>query len=67
MITMLLRLFGRRDKRRKPNDFHRFVTEAASGEHVKALRQIVRKADEDQLDLVKRYEQRFAKEHNSAA
>lgn len=66
MINFFRRLFGRGAKT-ETNEFYRFVTDASSGEKKKILKQVIRQADEDQLNLVKRYEQRFGTAHKSTA
>lgn len=60
MINRIRRFLGMRTAEGS-NDFYQFVNDASSSEKVKILRQVIRKADEDQQNLVKRYEQRYGK------
>lgn len=49
-------------KNHKENKFAKFFTESSSKEKVKVLKQVVRQANKDQLDLVERYENKRASE-----
>jgi hypothetical protein len=66
MIKLFQRLFGKKGAK-ESNRFYQFVNDASSGEKVKILKQVIRKADEDQKDLVKRYEQRYGVTHKGVA
>lgn len=56
MITFIKNLFMRRDsKGKESNDFSDFFVHAKSKEKAKVIRQVLREANEEQKELVKRY------------
>lgn len=56
MITFIKNLFIHRDsKEKESNDFSDFFVNAKSKEKAKVIRQVLREANEEQRELVKKY------------
>ena len=56
MTTFIKNLFMRKEsKEQENNDFSDFFLNAKSGEKAKVIRQVLREANEEQRELVKKY------------
>lgn len=63
MINFITKFFGMtpNDNAIKTGSFSAFFTKTGSAEKKKVIRQVVKKANEDQKELVKRYDRKFSR------
>lgn len=62
MIKLLKRILGSKDAKKPTTDFSDFFHNASSSEKKKMLKSVIREANKDQRDLVKRYQMNKAAE-----
>jgi hypothetical protein len=61
MMNILYKIFGHTDETETPKGFSEFFTKTDSAKKKKIIKQVVRKANEDQKELIERYNKEFSR------